>query len=116
MMTRLALWPRRLVSGARLYRRTPVALRRPEPLARIGAALFAAWFGGMFLALGLLGRRGVTADPASLPTLYAHGYFVAAALGVVGLGFLLTRRYRMGLALMAGMLAAGQLVTVAAVV
>lgn len=82
MITRLALWPRRLVSGARLYRRTPVALRRPEPL----------------------------------PPLYAHGYFAAATLGVIGLGFLVTRRYRVGLGLVAGMLAVGQLVTIAAVV
>ncbi len=70
----------------------------------------------MFLALGLLGRRSVTADPESLPPLYAHGYFAAATLGVIGLGFLVTRRYRVGLGLVAGMLAVGQLVTIAAVV
>jgi hypothetical protein len=116
MMTRLAVWHRSVSTGARIYRRTPVSLRRPEPLARIGAAAFALWFGGMFLALGLLGSRSFSADAASLPPLFFQGYFVAAALGVVGLGFLFTRRYRVGLGLMAGMLAAGQIVTIAAVV
>jgi hypothetical protein len=116
MITRLAVWPRRLVSGTRLYRRTPAALRRPEPLARMGAVVFALWFGGMFLALGLLTRRSVTAATAPLPPLLFHSYFLAAGLGVIGLGFLLTRRYRVGLGLMAGMLALGQMVTIAAVV
>lgn len=45
-----------------------------------------------------------------------HAYFVAAALGALGLSLLLTRRYRLGLGLMAGMLAVGQLATLAVVV
>ena len=116
MMTRLAVWHRSLSTGARLYHRTPTGLRRPEPLARIGAALFALWFGGMFLALGLLARRSFAAATAHLPPFLFHAYFLAAGLGMIGLGFLLTRRYRVGLGLMAGMLAVGQLVTIAAVV
>lgn len=116
MMTRLALWHRSLATGARVYQRTPARLRRPEPVARIGAVLFAVWFGGMFLALGLLTRRSITAVTAPVPTFFFHAYFLAAGLGLVGLGFVLTRRYRVGLALMGGMLAVGQMVTVAAVV
>lgn len=116
MMTRLALWQRSLVTGARLYQRTPASLRRPLPVARVGAVLFSLWFGGMFLALGLLTRRSITAATAPVPTFFFYAYFLAAGLGVVGLGFVLTRRYRVGLGLMAAMLAVGQLVTVAAVV
>ena len=114
MMHRLAVWQRNLSAGTRLYRRTPVVLRRPAPWIRLGAVLFVLWFGGMFLALGMLGRRGA-ATAATQPVAF-HAYFVAAALGALGLGLLLTRRYRLGLGLMAGMLAVGQLVTIAAVV
>ena len=117
MMTRLAVWHRNASTGARLYRRTPSALRRPEPWLRVGAVLFVLWFGGMFLALGVLGRRAESATPAaSIPPAAFHAYFLAAALGVLGLGLLLTRRYRPGLGVVAGMLAVGQAATFAAVV
>ncbi len=114
MMTRLTAWPRTLRAGTRLYRRTPVVLRRPEPWVRLVGVLFVLWFGGMFLALGVLGRRGA-ATAATQPVAF-HAYFVAAALGALGLSLLLTRRYRLGLGLMAGMLAVGQLATLAVVV
>lgn len=116
MMTRLAVWPRRLGAGARLYRRMPARLRRPEPVARLGAALFVLWFAMMFLALGLLTGREATGAGAPFPPFYDLAYFLAAALGGLGLALLLTHRYRLGLGLIAGMLALGQLVTIAAVV
>lgn len=61
MMTRLTAWPRTLRAGTRLYRRTPVVLRRPEPWVRLVGVLFVLWFGGMFLALGVL--AGVARRP-----------------------------------------------------
>jgi hypothetical protein len=73
------------------------------------------WFGGMFLALGVLTSRSFTAGTAPLPPAVFHAYFVAAALGMIGLVGLLIRRYRLGLGLVIGMLALGQVVTVAAV-
>ncbi len=117
MLTRLSLWHRGLGAGARLYRRTPVPWRRPQPWFRLAAVLFVLWFGAMFLALGVLGRRGGSATAAAtIPPGAFHAYFLAAALGLLGLALLLTRRYRLGLGLIAGMLALGQLVTIAAVV
>ncbi len=115
-MTRLAGWHRSVATGTRLYRRTPAGLRRPKPVARIGAAVFVLWFGGMFLALGLLTSRSLTPATAPLPPALFNAYFLAAALGVLGLVGLLTGRHRLGLGLVLGMLAVGQVVTVAAVV
>lgn len=107
-----AAWLRRpaqVRDGLRLYRSTPVWLRRPEVALRLGAAAAVAWFGLLFVALGIHAAR--VASPAWV----VAGYVTATAVGIAGLGVLLTRRPRAGAALIASMLVLGQVVAVASV-
>lgn len=99
-------FPRQLAVAARAYRRTPERFRRPEPLGRAAAVIVAAWFGVLFVSLGLLSVR------ASAPAFTVAGYFAAAMLGLSGLAAWLTRRTKVGGGLLAAMLVLGQVVTV----
>jgi len=73
---------------------------------RVAAAVLVAWFGVLFVALGL------HATKVGAPGWTVVGFNLAAVLGVVGLVVLLTRRAGAGGALIASMLILGQVVAV----
>ena len=107
---RLLALPAQVQVGYQAYRRTPAILRRPEPAARLGITVAATWFSVLFLALGLSADRSGSAGASVV-----LGFGAAALLGPVGAAVFLTRRHRLGLALVAAMLVLGQAVALAAV-
>jgi len=100
--------PGQLVAAARLYRRAPARLRRPEPAARAGVTVASGWFGLLFLCLAVLSHRSGASPLSTL------GYATAAVLAPLGLGLFLSRRPRVSLAVLGAMLVLGQVVTVTA--
>ncbi len=96
--------------AVRVYQLTPPSLRRREPVMRIGVGFATVWFSAMFASLA------VTASRSSSPHLAVVGYLGATLAGPAGLCLFLTRRCRVGAALIVAMLVVGQTVAVASAV
>jgi hypothetical protein len=107
--------PQQIALGVRLYQRTPARLRRPEPALRLGVASLSIWFTRLFAVLGVYAGRAVVTSQPDHRVLWSFGFYAAAALGPIGLGLFLTRRYRVGLGFIAAMLLMGQAVAIATI-
>lgn len=114
-LERLSGLPGRVAEGARLYRRTPPRLRRPEPVARAAVTAGATWCAVVFGALGALASRSTPALvlPAGVPV--GTAFYAVAVLGAAAGAVFWTRRTRVGLRLLAAAAVAGPAVAVAAV-